>query len=1638
MPDEEEPAGFDAALVALCEHQLTDEVDPERRARLRFEVGQARLTSCDYAAAAAAFEAALVDAPDHLAALHGLRRARQAQQQWEAVVGLIDRELALTAEPARRGHLLRRKAELLDEHLGDPTGAMDAYQEALAAEPSHLGALKGLERLQTRAGAWAALADTYAELALRVRDPRLRAAWLARQAHLTETRLGDPDRALQLYEAAAQTEPTATTALVHLKRLAASRGDLGRLAGALRGQLALAADPRDRQELHLALTAALERGGDLDGAVEACLAALAEAPSDRRILERLASLHAAQSDWTQQAEVLARLVALATTPTEAARLAYRVAALHLHRLGDSETGRQWLARAFDADPRLESAAQELCSQLEAAGDWSALLLVLARRAEVTPAPGAQAELHHRMGVLLEERLGRPDEAARRYAHVLGVMPAHPQAFAALCRLHVVAGRWRDLAELYQRAADRAPHTEEASAWLTRLGNVLEDRLDDTVGALHAYERVVELEPRSLGALHAVQRAAERAGRYERLVQALRSEAGLTADPVRRDSLLHRAAVLEIDHLGDIAGGRRALQAILARTPDHTPTLETLAEVETAAGRWDSLREILQRQLAMATEPRARARLRLRIGELEETQLRRPEAAVASYRQALADDPELRPARRALWRVLETTEAWAALVAELDEAIVHADAPDERAALSVRQGELYERRLGDPAAALAAYERAVAADPLHRVALDARYRLLVEASDWAGLSRALANEAKASADAHLRAQATLENTFVKVRHGADQEARDAAAALLRASPDSIGAVLAAEEVGLRLSDSSALRAALARLAGASTDPAAVLAALEELLRVRRKRGEPLAPVLERIVRLCPDDADSLEQLADDLSQAGENEAELAAREQIAELVRDPGLTAADQSRLGYLRLRRGDPQQALTAFRAALASDGRNLGARRGFTLAARAVADPNAMREAARGERDVIRDRKAAVSLWLDAAELAMAAGQESDAAACYAEALETAPDSPEAAMGLMATMMYLDGVPLLVDRLQHASRIARDPSRAAALHRCVAQLHAEVLHDLPAAIASVRQAVARCPQHPAAGRQLASYLERSKQWSAAVETLESLLPRLTTDERVKVLLRMASIREQELLELDRAAEDLHTVLRLAGEEPAALSALARVERLRGNDAQARQLVRRLLEIVTDERDRATALAELAQLERDRGALEAAAAAALEATSMDGPSGPAAQVYRELMELELPTATPVGYQQALIRFLERPVMARKERALAYRELARISERTQGGLDNAVATLQRGAVELPEDSSIALSLVAAFRRAGRDAEALEEARRLLTVDPREPAVWRAVAEILSARGDRRGASSALAPLLALRQATEEEQRIVASRPAQVAALPPDALSVSTLRRLFGPRTFEDPWASFLPAAAELVAKLEGVDYASWGVSKRDRLRPGDAHPLRELADRIAAIFGNPEFDLFVLPGERYRHGFVLTGSPPAVMIPDVLAQAHSGALAFEMARPIALVARQAHPLDHIEDEKLERTLVGLAVHFAPSFTVRARLEQHELDALEAEAHRVGKAIGFFARGRLQEAVQRFTAEAVGPFAPWARAVRLEASKAALLVADELLAVVGSLGEAIGPENEATELARFWVSEPALRLWRVVAAETTADT
>ena len=143
---------------------------------------------------------------------------------------------------------------------------------------------------------------------------------------------------------------------------------------------------------------------------------------------------------------------------------------------------------------------------------------------------------------------------------------------------------------------RRPEISQKIAQLFKVASLWEDALADPIKAVHAYQRVIELEPSNLLAVHGLQRVHERARQFLDLVSALEYEADLTSDDELVLGLLHRAGTVLDEQLNDEDAALLRFRKVLEMSPAFVPALASLGRIYYRNGRWAELLDMYQREL----------------------------------------------------------------------------------------------------------------------------------------------------------------------------------------------------------------------------------------------------------------------------------------------------------------------------------------------------------------------------------------------------------------------------------------------------------------------------------------------------------------------------------------------------------------------------------------------------------------------------------------------------------------------------------------------------------------------------------------------------------------------------------------------------------------------------------------------------------------------------------------------------------------------------------------------------------------------------------------------------------------------------------------------------------------------------------
>src|SRR5690606_13427845 len=161
-------------------------------------------------------------------ALRALERLYRAERRWDELLSALSRHAEVVKAPASRAELWASAGEVYEAELEDPHRAVDAHQNALAAQADRRDSLVALARLYQRIDAHARALDVLVQHA-RLEGDRGADLWV-QAAEVASGALGDPEVAERHLERALAVDPSHQRALVALARLHQAAGQWGNAA----------------------------------------------------------------------------------------------------------------------------------------------------------------------------------------------------------------------------------------------------------------------------------------------------------------------------------------------------------------------------------------------------------------------------------------------------------------------------------------------------------------------------------------------------------------------------------------------------------------------------------------------------------------------------------------------------------------------------------------------------------------------------------------------------------------------------------------------------------------------------------------------------------------------------------------------------------------------------------------------------------------------------------------------------------------------------------------------------------------------------------------------------------------------------------------------------------------------------------------------------------------------------------------------------------------------------------------------------------------------------------------------------------------------------------------------------------------
>ncbi|MEO8875520.1 MAG: tetratricopeptide repeat protein, partial [Polyangiaceae bacterium] len=874
-------------------------------------------------------------------ALAGMLRATE---RWDELAALLDEAAKRANSNESRATLLRQLGDVQRERLDNAASALFNYEAALASDPNEPGALMGAQALldnpQHRAEAVRVLLATYSSTdawrpALGLTEHRLLATndseaqmkILKEAAVLAETRADDLPAAYSYVCRAFAIAPHDAEAETSLFRLAEAvdgwrafadvhRATIEKLESALHAADASGQIPKRQAELltrlRIHLGSALERRlDDPRGALNAYMRAATDSPHD--LEATLASVRVAgpAMRWDAAAKVIVQ-----------------------HAMATGEL--------------VDVLFQELESVATAPAAWDGITGAfegaIAERGDLLPHIGR--ELEARVAEWHRDRRGDPDGAESAFTRALTHDPSNAELLGALAQLQRRA-KGRPLVDSLLRLSQATGGDLDL---LREAAEIATSSIADRALAKSILERLLRLatdrwvgtaEPNGVTsggasgpdtyarwAVDELVRIYNEEGDAEKIVDLLVDAARLPFELDTTRSMLHQAARVSVDRLGDLDRAIALFRSLFDSDSGDSHAARELVTLYASLGRREELLALREKQISIATEASERIELRLETARLQ-SELRRGDAAIVTLQANLREEPRHPQTVGALVGVLVAREQNAELATLLADQAQLAEASNDLPGASnfwAQAAGVAEERLNDADAAMTYFGRVVAIAP-NAAALDALSRLSIARQDFAGAADYLTQLRECVPDEE-RPAVTLRLADALMSSGREDLARARLEDAMSSHPK-------AEELRSRLAtmyrekkDFRALATLLAQGAAHASSKEQKLERLREAAELYRgdvNAPELAIPLLEEACAQDPDDRPLKLELADTMGAAGQvTEARALLRGLIDEFGgRRPKERAPVHYHLARLDLRAGDKAQAVSELEAATRIDPAN-------------------------------------------------------------------------------------------------------------------------------------------------------------------------------------------------------------------------------------------------------------------------------------------------------------------------------------------------------------------------------------------------------------------------------------------------------------------------------------------------------------------------------------------------------------------------------------------------------------------------------------------------------------------------------------------------------------------------------------------
>ncbi len=522
-------------------------------------------------------------------ALDALTRIYDKRGDHASALEMMEQLARLVQEPTQQVDLLFRSGRILDQELGDRISALDKYQMALDLDPGHVQSIQAMRAIQIDSGDWLAAAKLFEQEASYQESPRVVAGLLVDLGRLYDEHLDEPEKAIQVWEAALKqdgdNEDAALPLVDHY-----TKHDRNEEAFPLLEMLVKRMGKREPDEQHRLAFMLGETSMKLEKTEDAIKAYEKAYQVDSTHLPTLlgvAASHYAAAEWGKAFKFYQMLLVHhrdSLGGDEITDTFFRLGVIKREQ-GERRKALNMFDKALEEDPHHRQTLEAVVGLYEGQQEWQQVIHFKKQILETVDDVDERFELLHEIGILWKDKVQNPAKAIESWCEASDLKPDEHRILHKLLGAYQETRQWEKAIEIIEQVSALDDRDKVKAKYAYTVAVITRDELKDSDLALQKFNASLDLDPDQLKAFEAINKILNAKKDWKALERAYRKMIhriiGLEGRVDLKFNLFYTLGIIYRDRQENFEAAAEAFKTAASLKPDDPQQHQILAELFTA-------------------------------------------------------------------------------------------------------------------------------------------------------------------------------------------------------------------------------------------------------------------------------------------------------------------------------------------------------------------------------------------------------------------------------------------------------------------------------------------------------------------------------------------------------------------------------------------------------------------------------------------------------------------------------------------------------------------------------------------------------------------------------------------------------------------------------------------------------------------------------------------------------------------------------------------------------------------------------------------------------------------------------------------------------------------------------------------------